>query len=564
MRRITLTMSAAAMLCAFNANAETYFFSPDGAGDQDGSSWENAAPGEYLGSTLDGLQEGDEVYMMAGNYRPDINMGYWNIPANGVKVCGGYPATMTGTDTTMPAWEGYSVWDADIDGDGNPDNGDDPFVYMGTGYLYQHDRENEPLPGQAALLDLPLTVLSGVKICNASAANQYHGVAILVRHANVELGHILVENCHITPDSENAIKKGGIVVVHGGKSYIHDFIMRKCTSFGAGMGIQYRQYNNGSTAADVENGGFHILERAELSDVDAYLHPTKNNKDGANYGGAISIADGGGTLIMVNSTVSGSHIWVAGGGIRVGGNASFYNINNTWYDCTTDYANRAQGKILSVGTAGKFYTANSIVVNKAADELNGKDLFNFAMIQIQTNTCTFATGGYNVFGSISNNTTTSFASTDITGEANTEETVFGTNARTEIDGFNVREPKASYAVTPIADITKLKSEWELPDCIDLSVDIRGKKRANTTYPGAYDPNATAITSHITDFETESEIKVVSLGDGRYQIEGSDETAQVYDLNGRLVSKGARTLDLNSTAKGVYIIRVAGHAQKIVK
>ena len=35
MKKITLTLSAAAMLCAVNANAETYFFSPEGAGDQD-------------------------------------------------------------------------------------------------------------------------------------------------------------------------------------------------------------------------------------------------------------------------------------------------------------------------------------------------------------------------------------------------------------------------------------------------------------------------------------------------------------------------------------------------
>lgn len=546
------------MACAFNANAETYFFSPDGAGDQDGTSWDNAAPGEYLGSTIAGLQEGDEVYMMAGNYRPDINMGYWNIPTNGVKICGGYPATMTGTDTTMPAWTGYSIWDADIDGDGKADNGGKPFVYVGTAYEFVNNRDNQADPGASESKQLPLILLSGVKICNADGTNQYKGAAMMIARANVELGHVHIENCRMTET------KGGIIVVNGGKTYFHDFIMRNCEAFGAGMGIQYRQYDGNSAAASAHLGGTHILERAEITDVDSRLNPDTGNKSGSQYGGAISVADGGGELYMVNCIVSGSHIWVAGGGIRVGGNASLYNINNTWYDCTTDYAGRAQGKILSIGTAGKLYTANSIVVNKTENELNGKDLFNFGMIQIQTNTCTFATGGYNVFGSISNNTTTPFASTDITGEANTEETVFGSNARTEVDGYQVREPQATYGVTPITEITKLKSEWNLPDCVDLSVDIRGKKRAETTYAGAYDPNATAETQGITDFEADSDVKVIPLGNGRYQIEGSDEAAQVYDLNGRLVSKGARTLDLHSAAKGVYIIRVAGVAKKIVK
>lgn len=31
-------------MLAGNANAENYFFSVNGAGDQDGTSWENAAP----------------------------------------------------------------------------------------------------------------------------------------------------------------------------------------------------------------------------------------------------------------------------------------------------------------------------------------------------------------------------------------------------------------------------------------------------------------------------------------------------------------------------------------
>ncbi len=533
MKKITLTLSAAAMLCAVNANAETYFFSPEGAGDQDGTNWENAAPGEYLGSTIAGLQEGDEVYMMAGNYRPDINMGYWNIPTNGVKICGGYPASMTGTDTAMPAWGDYSVWDADIDGDGKADNGGKPFVYVGCGYEYVNDRDNIADPGASECKQLPLILLSGIKICNADGTGQYKGAAMIISRANVELGHVAIENCRMTET------KGGIIVIQGGKSYIHDFTMRNCESFGAGMGIQYRQYDGNSAAANTHLGGTHILERAEFTDVDSRLNPDKGNKDGANYGGTLALSDGGGELYMVNCSISGSHIWVAGGGIRVGGNASFYNIHNTWYDCTTDYTGRAQGKILSIGTAGKFYTANSVVVNKAADELNGKDLFNFGMIQIQTNTCTFATGGYNVLGSTSNNTETPFASTDKVGENNTIESVFGSNARTEIDGYNVRLPQESFAGTPLSDITKLKSEWNLPECLDLAVDIRGNKRADITYPGAYDPKAGA-TQSITDIN---------------KVEEEETVLGIYDMTGRAVSSNA--------APGLYIIRTNLGARKVL-
>ena len=104
-------------------------------------------------------------------------MGYWNIPTNGVKICGGYPASMTGTDTAMPAWGDYSVWDADIDGDGKADNGGKPFVYVGCGYEYVNDRDNIADPGASECKQLPLILLSGIKICNADGTGQYKGAA---------------------------------------------------------------------------------------------------------------------------------------------------------------------------------------------------------------------------------------------------------------------------------------------------------------------------------------------------------------------------------------------------
>ena len=125
------------------------------------------------------------------------------------------------------------------------------------------------------------------------------------------------------------------------------------------------------------------------------------------------------------------------------------------------------------------------------------------------------------------------------GENNTIESVFGSNARTEIDGYNVRLPQESFAGTPLTDITKLKSEWNLPECLDLAVDIRGNKRADSTYPGAYDPKAGA-TQSITDIN---------------KVEEEETVLGIYDMTGRAVSSNA--------APGLYIIRTNLGARKVL-
>ncbi|MGN1247709.1 MAG: hypothetical protein ACI4UO_03885, partial [Paludibacteraceae bacterium] len=58
----------AAISFAVCANASVYFFSPSGAGDNDGSDWENAAPAEYLGDALSEAEAGDTLYLMEGAY----------------------------------------------------------------------------------------------------------------------------------------------------------------------------------------------------------------------------------------------------------------------------------------------------------------------------------------------------------------------------------------------------------------------------------------------------------------------------------------------------------------
>ncbi len=90
------TTSLAALVFAVNTDATVHFFSPAGAGEKDGSSWENAATAETLAATIEALQPGDEVYLRAGSYAP----GLLTVP-QGVTIKGGFGEQYTGTNANI-------------------------------------------------------------------------------------------------------------------------------------------------------------------------------------------------------------------------------------------------------------------------------------------------------------------------------------------------------------------------------------------------------------------------------------------------------------------------------
>ncbi|MBQ7530798.1 MAG: hypothetical protein IJT12_03760, partial [Paludibacteraceae bacterium] len=60
-KTLFLTLCLSLSTCLFAEDEVVrYFFAPTGQGEEDGSSWENAAAAEYLGSTLAGAEPGME------------------------------------------------------------------------------------------------------------------------------------------------------------------------------------------------------------------------------------------------------------------------------------------------------------------------------------------------------------------------------------------------------------------------------------------------------------------------------------------------------------------------
>ena len=552
MKKSIFLMLFAALTMSMNAQDETirYFFSPEGQGEGDGSSWENAAAGEYLGSTLADAEPGTEFYLMEGNYAPDVNTNRWSIP-QGILLKGGYPATMTGTETKCAyAKGGQSVFSADLDGDGKGDNTDYAFVYIGAG--------DPTEKSEAYYKDWQKTEIWGITFRDGMRLNsKYWGNMVFVQAAQVDFHFCrFLNNDSQTNDDANG--SNGAIEIWGSAVRCFDCIFRdNITAKGSGAAFQVRARQSNSSAHGPEDNAVAYFERCEFRNNIAYstLTSEPGNEKWGTYGGNCSVADNGGTVYLVNCLIADAKCWYRGVGIRVGGNNSAYFINNTFYNnpCR-QRSNRGSnnGSAVSAGTDSKNYFAGNIMVEYAAnDDFTASD----AVVFIQTAGTAVYSAGYNVLGTVMNNSTvenSGFAATDKVPTSletvNTIEKVFGTNAIANQGGVSdVIAPLADAAPIDIAAVKATVNTWpidEMAKVMDLDKDQRGYTRAATSVAGSYDPNGIA-----PDDEEEGP------KDALETVSAHAFQTGVYSLLGQYLGN-----DVTVLPAGIYIC----NGQKIVK
>ena len=520
------------LAAAFTVNAQQYFFTPEGNGDGDGSSWENAAAGEYLGATITSAEPGTEFYLMEGNYAPDGTTNKWDI-AQGVIIKGGYPTTMTGTDTNIDhSKAGQSVFSADLDGDGKGDNTDYAFVYVGMPEKYAHKENQED---NQFYKDVPLTEIWGVTFRDGARQDgKYWGNMLFAKHTKLDLHFCKFINNKAPEGVNNAA-----LVAWGSQVRAFDCVFEGNRSPGAGSAVLIRaRESNSSNMEDATagtgkvNNTLALFERCEFT----------NNTTTGKYGGTLSVADTGGTLYMINCTVTAGTVQ-AGGVIALGGaqndgsNApQAYLINNTFVN-NIGTAEKWVGGAYRAGQFSTTYFANNIMVNPAA-----ADNFNAAkaVVELQYGTCKVQTAGYNIFGTMTlNGAGVTFAATDklttSADDVNTQEKIFGTSVLANNGGFSQSfMPLAEQATSlAVADLQTAVAAWNMEkavtDVMDLTVDQRGYKRAATTMAGSID-SAAEVSSAIEN------VTINTIQDGIY-----------YTLQGQAMGK-----DFNVLPRGLYI------------
>lgn len=517
----------AALAFGVMVNAQTrYFFSPNGEGG--GESWDDAAAADDLGVTLAEAEPGTEFYLMEGTYFPDEATRKWNI-VQGVIIKGGYPTTMTGTNTAIDYTKaGQSIFSADLDGDGKGDNTDYAFVYVG-----KEGEESNKTDGQF-YKDVPLTEIWGVTFRDgARVGGSYGGNILFVKHTKLDL-HF----CKFINNVCGENDKTAAVIAWGSQLRAFDCVFKDNKSAGAGSAvlIRARESNSSNTdaAGGVLNNTLALFERCEFT----------NNSITTNYGGTLSVADTGGTLYMINCTVTEGKV-NRGGVIALGGaqndgsNApQGYLINNTFVNNVGTDADKWVGGAYRAGQFSTTYFANNIMVNPAAvDNYNTKK----SVVEIQYGTCKVQSAGYNIFGTMTlNGAGVTFAATDkLTTSAedvNTQEKIFGSSVLANNGGFSQSfMPLAAQATsTSVAALKSAVAAWPMEaavkEVMNLDVDQRGYPRAATTMSGSIDANAQGPATGVEN------VAANAIQDGIY-----------YTLQGQAIGKDFQTLP-----KGMYI------------
>lgn len=539
-------------------SATDYFVSVDGAGDKDGTSWENAAQASEVltASFINNLSSGDGIYLMAGTYK--MPKGTLTFPA-GVTLQGGYSSKYKGTNTEIEYMDTF--WDTTIlDCDNSIERTAPVLKVQGSTNISGVNAKKQPH-----------NRFLGFTLANAriKQASGYGSPAIYLRNAAVEMGYVKVLDNEITGTTN-----GGVTAVINGYFYAHDCTWsgNKCYSVAPALRFSY---------SSLKNACLGIVERCEFSDNTLQLVAN-------NYGGALAVADDSGTLYMVNCTVKGTEIVKGGAMARIGGNCTFVSISNTWYDCTcsglygaagtTEVGQHLNGVILSSGTSSTTRIANTIAVNKTDFAAQWKashpsiDVKKYTSLYIQSGTSVFDPYGYNVFASVCDEANTSnIPSTNDINVDNLTAKVFGTDTpEFGSKGGNstkVSAPVEQYRITPLADLVSLKDEWSLPEEIDLSLDQRGCLRSELTYAGSYDPAVISGIDAVT-VNHGNRLSIVSAGNGHYAINGYEGDIAVYTVSGimvkQLVVSAGDLIDLANLTKGVYIIKAADASARIVR
>jgi len=471
-----------AMALTLSLNAEQYFFSPSGAGEADGSSWENAAAGEYLGTTVANAEPGTEFYLMEGAYLPDNTTNMWYIP-QGITIRGGYPATATGTDTNIDyTTAGTSVFSADLDGDGKGDNTSYAFVYMGI-----KDKQGDK--DEQFYKDTELSSVWGITFRDGARTNgKYWGNMLFLKHVKADFHFCQFIN-NVEKEENNAA-----LVAWGCQLRMFDCIFRNNESPNSGAAFLTRARNSDSGNQDPANNGVALFERCEFTD----------NICPGTYGGGAAIADNAGTTYFVNCTMSGAYCTRAGGAFRNSTNDVAFFINNTFVNNWTTQETNSAGDGISSGTGSTCYFANNVFVNPA--ERDKFDAANHAVVFLQEASTKALSAGYNVFGSLFDNGGNTFAATDrltVVDNIYTQEKVFGTNTLTDNGGFSKTiAPTLDITGMTLADLQAAIAGWPIEDAVkevmDITLDQRGYTRADVTMSGALDSNGTKPSTGISN------------------------------------------------------------------
>lgn len=588
-RKLTSCLLVAGFMLASvpGAWATTYFIKPDGS-ENDGLSWEQAISYDYFAENMEqgNFADGDVFCFAGGVYKlssPDFDK-YLSVNRS-VTFLGGFDPNSTGTNTEITYPSPYeTVISGGIESDVAAVPGN-------RTHLWYMERKDGDQPVRINVTVKGFTFKHAFR--NYDSASSYKG-AVMVFNTDLDM-----QWCNFIQNGAAFIGTSGLTLI-ASEANISDCVFSE--NFSAEKGAALGLFKSSAYAGD-EYLTQAVVQRCQFTDnyftTDYYPEAEYGDDGKPAYtnklrGTAIFLGseDERLRLYLVNSLVADNY--TAGFGVIMGyPGTTMYMISNTIAnkDYTTEQETRTVsanengtkdvGRGLGVMSYGGYnYMANNYIVNGVLGESAPSNPAILLSRSGPTRPGTWNSGGYNISGTAwycttwatprDRTQTPEIQATSLLYLSDTDEEtytyadVFGDNTFGDNGGFSqTLAPVSPMKSLTIDELNALKTEWNLPENINLAVDQRGFKRASTTCVGSYDADA---TSGIADVIAADRLSVCTLGNGLFSVNGAQAEATVYNLSGNVVKvvPANDVIDLSSLAKGVYIIHVDGEAFKVIK
>lgn len=575
-----------------SALATTYFVKPDGSDMTDGSSWEQAINYDYFAENMEqgNFEDGDVFCFAGGVYKlssPDFDK-YLSVNRS-VTFLGGFDPNSTGTNTdiTYP-----SPYETVISGAIESDVAAVPGNRTHLWYVERKDGD------QGVRLNVTVKGFTFKHAFrNFDSSLTYRGAMVVL---NTDLN---LEYCKFIQNG--SAFDGGTLTLMASYANISDCVFSE--NFAAQKGAALALFTTSKYPGD-DVKTIAVVQRTQFTDnyFTTEYYPDSKKTDGQPAhdnklrGPAVFLGSEDERICayLVNCLFADNYT-EGFGVVNAYPGTSLYMISCTMAnkDYTAEQEERTvggvdQGRGLGVFSYGGYnYMANNYIVNGVLGEAAATNPPVLMCRSSAARPGKWYSGGYNLTGTAWYCTTwasprdrtqdpsvqddhddgtgktvqgTYLYLSDNDDESFTYADVFGDNTFGDNGGFN----QTLIPVSPVKSLTldelnALKTEWKLPENIDLTVDQRGYKRAATTCVGSYDGDA---TSGIADVTAADRLTISTLGNGLFRVNGAESEATVYNLSGNVVKvvPADEVIDLSSLAQGVYIISVDGEAYKVIK
>lgn len=524
LRNLLLSFTAVTAAPLF---AATYYVTPEGAGTKDGSSWENAFDVEGFREQALKNVDGDVYELAAGTYKPSAC----------IIIKKGTYATINGST------EGRTILSGDQNDDNHASDKDLQrliriMTVTGTGDT------SKPV----AINNIDFTCVYTNMNEDPKDDTGDAGVAGIGALYIDNSGSVTVNNCNFYGNWAQGEKGGPAAQCHRSTVKFTNCVFRDNSANYRGGAVRLR--------TDRDTKGITTFEGCVF----------KNNTNYHDMGGAIFMSHGN-SLNIVNTTISGNK---AASGAAIYSNRVTYpgalRIINSTIAGNTVTGENPDGQITTTQSAN-MSIVNSIIVSN--DDKTADIYFNDVPSEKEFS---FVSGGYNYIGNVNDAVaepakTITWLDTDSQGKDCTYASIFGENT---INDKNVINPVKYFAGASGEQIETAVAAWGLPAGLNLTTDASGKTRVAGMTPGADSFTEAEIkdftTGIITTLDDAADTpRLVKVAKNVYTIEGASEGILVYTVNGSTVAMtSGNTVDLNSFANGLYIIKSGNSVFKVIK